>query len=409
MKKLLCAVLLLVLLLTGCGGEMVPPPPEEPDLPPVETPEAPPEEEPEPPEDPEEAALLALLEGMTLEEKVGQLFFVRVPAENAVEDVMTYHLGGYLLFGRDTQGKTANELIQTTASYQAAAELPLLIGVDEEGGTVVRVSSNPHLRSKKFSSPGKLWKQGLDALLRETREKSILLKSLGFNVNLAPVADVSTNPRDFIYDRTTGMDAEETADYTARVTEAQSFYGLGSVLKHFPGYGNNKDTHTGVAVDERSMETFLEQDFLPFQAGIAVEETVWPSGELRRLRPAVLVSHNIVNCMDPSLPASLSPEVHRILREDLGFDGVVMTDDLAMDAVSAYAAGGNVAVMSIQAGNDLVVTTDYRTQIPRVIQAVRDGTLEEEAVDGACLRVLRWKLELGLLERTEEGTLGPAL
>ena len=409
MKKLLCAVLLLVLLLTGCGGEMVPPPPEEPDLPPVETPEAPPEEEPEPPEDPEEAALLALLEGMTLEEKVGQLFFVRVPAENAVEDVMTYHLGGYLLFGRDTQGKTANELIQTTASYQAAAELPLLIGVDEEGGTVVRVSSNPHLRSKKFSSPGKLWKQGLDALLRETREKSILLKSLGFNVNLAPVADVSTNPRDFIYDRTTGMDAEETADYTARVTEAQSFYGLGSVLKHFPGYGNNKDTHTGVAVDERSMETFLEQDFLPFQAGIAVEETVWPSGELRRLRPAVLVSHNIVNCMDPSLPASLSPEVHRILREDLGFDGVVMTDDLAMDAVSAYAAGGNVAVMSIQAGNDLVVTTDYRTQIPRVIQAVRDGTLEEEAVDGACLRVLRWKLELGLLERTEEGTLGSAL
>ena len=411
MRKTLFALVLMALLLAACGGEMVPPPPEEPDIPPAEAPAAPPEEpeEPEPPEDPEEAALLALLEDMTLEEKAGQLFFVRVPAENAVEDVMTYHLGGYLLFGRDTQNKTASELIQTIASYQAAAELPLLIGVDEEGGTVVRVSSNPHLRSKKFSSPGKLWKQGLDALLRETREKSILLKSLGFNVNLAPVADVSTNSGDFIYDRTTGMDAEETADYTARVTEAQSFYGLGSVLKHFPGYGNNKDTHTGVAVDERSMETFLEQDFLPFQAGIAVEETVWPSGELRRLRPAVLVSHNIVNCMDPSLPASLSPEVHRILREDLGFDGVVMTDDLAMDAVKAYAAEGNVAVMSIQAGNDLVVTTDYRTQIPRVIQAVRDGALEEEAVDAACLRVLRWKLELGLLERTEEGTLGPAL
>ena len=416
MKRRLFAALIFIILLTGCGGKTVPPPPEEPDIPPAEAPEAPPEEpqEPEPPEDPEEAALLALLEDMTLEEKTGQLFFVRCPAENALEDVTTYHLGGYLLFGRDTQDKTANDLIQTIASWQTqAAEydtgIPLLIGVDEEGGTVVRVSSNPKLRSRKFSSPGKLWKEGLDALLRETREKSILLKSLGFNVNLAPVADVSTNSGDFIYDRTTGMDAEETADYTARVTEAQSFYGLGSVLKHFPGYGNNKDTHTGVAVDERSMETFLEQDFLPFQAGIAVEETVWPSGELRRLRPAVLVSHNIVNCMDPNLPASLSPEVHRILREDLGFDGVVMTDDLAMDAVKAYAAEGNVAVMSIQAGNDLVVTTDYRTQIPRVIQAVRDGALEEEAVDAACLRVLRWKLELGLLERTEEGTLGPAL
>ncbi len=415
MRKLICAAALLALLLTGCGGEMVPPPPEVPDPPPSESPETPPEtpEEPQEPEDAEEAALLALLEGMTLEEKTGQLFFVRVPAENALEDVTTYHLGGYLLFGRDTQDKTANDLIQTIASWQTQAVhydtgIPLLIGVDEEGGTVVRVSSNPHLRSKKFSSPGTLWKEGLDALLRETREKSILLKSLGFNVNLAPVADVSTNSGDFIYDRTTGMDAEETADYTARVTEAQSFYGLGSVLKHFPGYGNNKDTHTGVAVDERSMETFLEQDFLPFQAGIAVEGTVWPSGELRRLRPAVLVSHNIVNCMDPNLPASLSPEVHRILREDLGFDGVVMTDDLAMDAVKAYAADGNVAVMSIQAGNDLVVTTDYRTQIPRVIQAVKNGTLDEEAIDAACLRVLRWKAELGLLELTEAGTLQPA-
>ncbi len=419
MKRKLCLTLLLLLLLTACGGKMVPPPPEVPDPPPAETPEVPPEDtepqEPEEPEeDPEEAALLALLEDLTLEQKIGQLFFVRVPAENALEDVTTYHLGGYLLFGRDTQDKTANDLIQTIASWQTqAAEydtgIPLLIGVDEEGGTVVRVSSNPKLRSRKFSSPGKLWKEGLDALLRETREKSILLKSLGFNVNLAPVADVSTNSGDFIYDRTTGMDAEETADYTARVTEAQSFYGLGSVLKHFPGYGNNKDTHTGVAVDERSMETFLEQDFLPFQAGIAVEETVWPSGELRRLRPAVLVSHNIVGCMDPDLPASLSPEVHRVLREDLGFDGVVMTDDLAMSAVSAYAADGNVAVMSIQAGNDLVVTTDYRTQIPRVIQAVKDGGLEEEAVDTACLRVLRWKLELGLLELTEEGTLVSAV
>lgn len=407
MRKLLFAAALLVLLLTACGGEMVPPPPEVPD-PPQAAPEPPSEpeepEEPKEPEDPEGDALQALLEDMTLEERVGQLFFVRVPAENAVEDIVTYRLGGYLLFGRDTQDKTANELIQTIASYQAAADrIPLLIGVDEEGGTVVRVSSNPHLRSKKFSSPGKLWGDGNDeegrkAVLEETHEKAILLKSLGFNVNLNPVADVSTNPGDFIYDRTTGKDANYSAEYVRFVVAAQSHYGLGSVLKHFPGYGNNKDTHTGIAVDERPMETFLEQDFLPFQAGIDTGEAIPP-------RPAVLVSHNIVNCMDPDLPASLSPEVHRILREDLGFDGVVMTDDLAMDAVKAYAADGNVAVMSIQAGNDLVVTTDYRTQIPRVIQAVREGTLPEETVDEACLRVLRWKLELGLLELGEDGTL----
>ena len=397
--------LLLLLLLTACGGEVVPPPPEAPPAPKM------PEVKPEPPKTPEkleEEALQALLESLTLEEKTGQLFFVKVPVENALEDVTTYHLGGYLLIGRDTRDKTANELIQTIASWQSQAVtydtgIPMLIGVDEEGSTVVRVSSNPHLRSKKFSSPQRLLKNGgLTAVEAETREKSILLKALGFNVNLNPVADISQNSGDFMYDRTTGGDETETAGYVSCVLEVQSRYGLGSVLKHFPGYGNNRDTHNGTAVDERSLDTFLNQDFLPFQAGIDTGKRFPP-------QPAVLVSHNIVNCMDPELPASLSPEVHRILREDLGFDGVVMTDDLAMEAVSKYAAEGNTALMSLQAGNDLVVTTDYRTQIPRVIQAVKDGMLEEKVIDEACLRVLRWKLELGLLELTEEGTLGPAL
>ena len=113
---------------------------------------------------------------------------------------------------------------------------------------------------------------------------------------------------------------------------------------------------------------------------------------------AVLVSHNIMTCVDDTLPASLSPGVHDILREELGFDGVVMTDDLAMDAVAAYAEDGAVAVMALTAGNDLVLTTDYRTQIPKVIEAVENGTLDEAAIDAACRRVLRWKQALGLLE-----------
>lgn len=402
-RKWIAGALLLALLLTGCGGEMVPPPPEEPANSAESTePDVPKEpENPEPsPEELEAAALEDLLESMTLEEKVGQVFFVRVPAENAVEDVMTYHLGGYLLFGRDTQDKTANELIQTIASYQRAAEIPLLIGVDEEGGTVVRVSSNPHLRSQKFSSPQRLLAKDseMEAVDRETEEKALLLKALGFNVNLAPVADVSTDPGDFIYDRTTGGDAGTASRYASRVVQIQSRYGLGSVLKHFPGYGNNRDTHTGAAVDERPMETFREQDFLPFQETFAVGNRFPPS-------PAVLVCHNIVRCMDPDLPASLSPEVHRILREELNFDGVVMTDDLAMEAVAEYAGEGTAAVMALQAGNDLVVTADYRSQIPRTIEAVENGTLPEEVVDAACLRVLRWKVELELLERSERGTL----
>ena len=111
----------------------------------------------------------------------------------------------------------------------------------------------------------------------------------------------------------------------------------------------------------------------------------------------MLVSHNIMAAVDPDLPASLSPAVHDLLREELGFTGVAMTDDLAMDAVAAYAQDGAVAVMALEAGNDLIITTDYRTQIPKVLEAVENGTLSMDTIDTACRRVLTWKQALGLL------------
>ena len=386
MNRLLAAMLaaLMLLSLAACGSAPQTAEPSPAPAPPTAY-EPSPAPVPEPPADP----LEKFLDSMTLAEKVGQLFFVRCPAENAAEDVSAYHLGGYILFGRDTKDKTANELIQAIQSYQDAAAVPLLIGVDEEGGTVVRVSSNPHLRSEKFASPQRLYSLGgMERVVADAREKDVLLDALGFNVNLAPVADVSTNPNDFIYPRAFGQDAPATADYVSAVTFQMTADGMGSVLKHFPGYGNNEDTHTGIAVDERPYEDFVNSDFLPFSAG-------FKSGGAMT---AVLVSHNIVECMDGELPASLSPNVHRILREELGFDGVVMTDDLAMEAVSAYARDDAVAVMALEAGNDLVLTTDYRTQIPKVLDAVENGTLEEAVIDAACRRVLRWKQALGLLE-----------
>ena len=387
MNRLLAAMLaaLMLLSLAACGSAPQTAEPSPAPAPPPTAYEPSPAPLPEPPVDP----LEKLLGSMTLEEKVGQLFFVRCPAENAAEDVQTYHLGGYILFGRDTKDKTANALIQAIQSYQDNASIPLLIGVDEEGGTVVRVSSNPCLRSSKFQSPQKLFASGgMERITADAREKDVLLEALGVNVNLAPVADVSTTSHDFIYPRTFGQDAAATADYVSAVTAQMAADGMGSVLKHFPGYGDNADTHTGIAVDERPYEDFVNSDFLPFSAGF----------ESGRDTTAVLVSHNIVECMDGELPASLSPNVHRVLREELGFDGVVMTDDLAMEAVSAYARDDAVAVMALEAGNDLVLTTDYRTQIPKVLDAVENGTLEEAVIDTACLRVLRWKQALRLLE-----------
>ena len=319
-----------------------------------------------------------LLSTMTVEEKVGQMFFVRCPDTGAVEAVSQYKLGGYILFGRDFKDKTAEQVRNDISSYQSASGVPLLIGTDEEGGTVVRASSNPNLFSHRGLSPQALFAEGgMDSIIQDARQKSVTLLGLGVNVNLAPVADVSTDPNDFIYDRSFGQDAQATAEYVSNVVKTMDAEGIGSVLKHFPGYGNNVDTHTGVAIDERPYETFQTSDYLPFTAGIQAGAD------------AVLVSHNVMSCVDNQLPASLSPA--------LGFQGVIMTDDLAMDAVAAYAGDQSPAVMAVKAGNDMIITTDFQTQIPEVVQAVKSGEIDEAQIDQSVTRILQWKYDLGLL------------
>lgn len=323
---------------------------------------------------------------MTLEEKVGQLFFVRVPAEEAAQAVAQYHFGGYILFGRDFQDKTREQVRADIQSYQDSAKVPLLLGVDEEGGTVVRASANPDICDEPYWSPRRLYEAGgLDLALSVERDKIRTLQGLGLNVNFAPVCDITQQEGAFLYDRSLGQDARTTAGYVGKVVSLYGEEGMGCVLKHFPGYGNNPDTHTGIAVDERPYEVFQREDFLPFEAGIQAG-----SG-------CVLVSHNIVTCRDGEAPASLSPEWHRVLREELGFTGCIITDDLVMDAIQEYCDASSAAVQAVQAGNDLLCCSDYETQYPAVLTAVESGELSEKRIEESALRVLHWKEELGLL------------
>ncbi len=340
-------------------------------------------------EQPSDAARQAeeILNEMTMEEKVGQMFIARCPKTDAVQKATEYHLGGYILFGRDFSEKTKDEVTQTIKSYQEAVEIPLLIGVDEEGGTVNRVSINSNMRAVPFESPQELYEKGsYDLIHRDTQEKCELLRSLGINLNFAPVCDVSQNPDDFIYKRSFGQDVKHTAEYVKTVVETMSTEGMGSVLKHFPGYGNNADTHTGISYDDRPYETFQNTDFLPFQAGI-------DSGA-----DMVLIAHNIVKCMDEQYPASLSSKIHRILREELGFTGVMITDDLAMDGVRKFAGDTETAVLAVQAGNDMLCCTDFEVQIPAVLEAVERGEISEERIDESVLRILELKISLGMIK-----------
>lgn len=328
-----------------------------------------------------------ILSEMTLEEKVGQMFIARCPQENAASKVSEYKLGGYILFKVDFTGKTKEQVISDIESYNAKADIPLFIGVDEEGGKVNRVSTNPNLRRYPFLSPQELYAQGGFTLVKsDTKEKCELLKSLGINLNFAPVCDVSQNKNDFTYARTFGKDASQTALYVQNVVSVMKSQKVGSVLKHFPGYGNNEDTHTGIAYDNRSYESFLENDFLPFEAGI------------ENGLGMVMVSHNIVSCMDSQYPASLSPKVHDILRNELSFDGVIITDDLVMDGIRDFVSDDMAAVIAVEAGNDMLCCSDFELQIPTVLEAVRNGRIPEERIDESVMRILMLKLELGIIE-----------
>ncbi|WP_312642589.1 glycoside hydrolase family 3 N-terminal domain-containing protein [Hydrogenoanaerobacterium sp.] len=328
-----------------------------------------------------------ILSTLSLEEKVAQMFIARCPEDKAAELAKQYQLGGYILFARDFEEKNGDEVKANIQSYQNSSKIPMLIGVDEEGGTVNRVSLYPQFRAVPFESPQRLYqKNGFDLIAQDTEEKSDLLKSLGINVNFAPVCDVSTNRSDYIYNRSFGQSPELTAQYVETVVKTMNDHNMGSVLKHFPGYGNNSDTHTGIAYDKRSYESFLNSDFKPFIAGINAGAG------------SVLVSHNIVSSIDAAYPASLSAEVHRILREDLKFDGVIVTDELSMNAIRNYVNAEEAAVLAVEAGNDLLCCTNFEEQIPAVVKSVENGRISEDRINESVIRILLWKLKLGITE-----------
>lgn len=322
---------------------------------------------------------LKIVDKMTVEEKIGQLFLVRYNKNN-LDVQKKYFPGGYILFAKDFENHTKESIKQEIDNNQKINKYPLIIGVDEEGGTVTRVSRYPSFRKERFQSPRYYYEQGGYDLLEKTEtEKLILLKELGINLNLAPVADVPSNENDFIYNRAFGKNAKETSIFIEKMVEYANKNHINSCLKHFPGYGNNKDTHTGIAIDNRSYESFLENDYLPFKSGINANV------------PSILVSHNIVNSIDKDSPASLSNKVIKELRENLGFTGIIMTDDLAMEAVKSYVDNNEAATKAINAGNDMIITSDFIEMYQELQQSIANKKIKEETINKAVLRIIAWK------------------
>lgn len=323
------------------------------------------------------------LEKMSLDEKIAQILLVRYPDNNAKSILEKNQFAGYVFFEKDFKNKTEKAVQDEIKALQSVAKVPILTAVDEEGGKVVRISSNKDLVDEKFKSSRELYTTGgFDLIKKDTIEKSAILKKLGINLNLAPVVDVSTNSNDYIYERTLGENTDLTAEYAKTVIEASKKTGVSYTLKHFPGYGNNSDTHQGSSTDNRTYDEIEKNDLPPFKAGIEQDAE------------AVLVSHNTVTNIDSNNPASLSPSVHNLLRNNMKFTGIIMTDDLGMGATSSIS---NKTVKAILAGNDLIITTDYEESINEIQKAIDDKTISENLIDKLAFRVLAWKYYKGLM------------
>ncbi len=340
-----------------------------------------------------------IMEGMSLEEKAGQLILFHYPgdgsgtAAKAAELLDKYHFGGYLVFAAMFENSTPAAVQQKIADTQAASRIPLLFTVDEEGGTtasgrrVVRISQYPQYGHDPFKSPSELKASGgLAAVAADAVDKAAFLKNLGLNVNHAPVADLAETDTAYMYGRAWQGDGLDTAKYVETLVEASEGAGMPTTMKHFPGYGaTSSNTHNGFAVNELPMENFLYDDLLPFQAGMAAGSN------------AVMVTHNTINAFDTENPSSLAPEVYRFLRQEMNFNGVAMTDDLAMGAITNHVGAGNASLRALQAGADMAMTSS-EADVQTVMAAAQSGTLSLSDIETKCRRVLCWKIEMGLIE-----------
>ncbi len=397
MKKLktgaLCLMLIFGLLLSACGaaGDVtVPSPTTEPA--PTATPEPTPEPTPTP--DPVQEQAEALLADMSLHEKVCQLFVVRpevltglspvtVAGEATQLSLAEYPVGG-LIYSVDnlvTQEQT-REMIENTQSY---SKIPLIISADEEGGNVGRLMYK--LGTTFIHSMYSYKDEGPETAYQNALTIGRDMTSCLFNTDYAPVADVWTNPANTVIgDRAYSDDFNEAAELVASAVRGFTDAGVVCCLKHFPGHGDtDTDTHEGAAVVNKSLDELRAGELLPFVSGIEAGADM------------VMIGHITFTALD-DVPATISQAViSGLLRDELGWDGVVITDSLDMGALAGYDSG-EVCVRYLEAGGDILLgVPDLGTAVGAIESAVAEGRLTEQRIDESVLRVLSLKIEHGII------------
>lgn len=331
-------------------------------------------------EEKREAYIAECIGKMTLEQKLAQMMILTNEKDITKNNIERYQPGGIILFGVDFTGKTIQEVKERVDKLQSYADLPLFIGVDEEGGVVSRVSGLKEENLPVFKSVRSLYQEGgITAIKEEAVVKAELLKKMGINLNFDPVADIVTDSRAYMYDRSAAGSAKQVSEYVETVILTMQEEEIGSCLKHFPGYGNNVNTHLEFATDTKELSSYRKEDFLPFQAGIAQKADM------------VMVSHIVMKAVDEKKPASLSEKVHELLRNELNFSGVVIADDLNMRAILNRMSIKEATAKALIAGNDMIFSADFEESMKGAAEAVEQGELTKQQIDESVARVLRMK------------------
>ena len=374
-------------------------------------PETPDEQQPESTENPEvpdnmtvsgaQQTAQALLDTMTDEEKLWQLFFVTpeaitnvntatVAGEATKKALAQYPVGGIVYFAKNLEDREQTvALLENTQSY---AKIPLFLGVDEEGGTVSRVGSNPDMGVPSVGDMRSLGKsQDPAAVYAAGQDIGGGLHALGFNLDFAPVADVAQGADSVIGSRSFGSDAELCASLAGVIVKSLRAEGIVSCLKHFPGYGSaTVDDHNGTSVVEKTLSELEACDLVPFQTIIASEGSV----------PFVMVSHlSYPNVTGSDTPADLSSSiVTDILRDKLEYQNVIITDSHSMASITDHYSAGEAAVKALASGCDMILMpSDLQAAFDAVKAAVADGTLSQARIDESVLRILTVKTEYGII------------
>ncbi|AOY76394.1 glycoside hydrolase family 3 protein [Clostridium formicaceticum] len=345
----------------------------------------------------------AYLKTMTLEEKVGQVFMQafrydtdnkRLTSldENTKNKILKYHLGGVIFFSENID--TIDQTQRLIEAMQQVSRIPLFISVDEEGGIVSRLNSSPNMPATKL--PG-------NKVLGDTENVAFAYKvgrllgkeltSLGFNMNLAPVADVNTNPQNpVIGERSFGSDPHKTGEMVAQMVKGIQDENISAVVKHFPGHGDTSlDTHKEAVTLPHGIERLKAVEFLPFKKGIEAGVD------------GVMLGHLLVpSITSDSLPATFSWKVVDLLRNHLKYEKLIITDALEMKAITKYWTPEEAAVLAFAAGADiLLMPSSLEKAYEGLLKAVKEGRITEERLNESVRRILNVKYDRGILMEQE--------